>query len=316
MDQSKTVLVFGGTGHFGRHIVRNLAAKGVPVRVLTRSATRARGILPKAVELVEGDIESGEAVSKAIHDVGRVVVSISAFNCKQIRRMRDIERDAVIAALDKAGRVGISRVVYLSVFDIQEETIEQPLPDFAQIKLEVERYLKSSCFNWTVIGVPPSMEIFFAMIRGNRMVVPGGGLKALPTISSVDLGEIVAQTTVRDDFGGRRIRVAGPELLSFPEAAKRLSSVYGKTIRVLAVPMVLPRMAWYVTRPFIRLSGTLYFVNTILSFIRLLNKFPQEIALRALEDHKNLVRTFDYTPTTLVMEAKRRLDAERSNIEY
>ena len=80
--------------------------------------------------------------------------------------------------------------------------------------------------------------------------------------------------------------------------------------------MVLPRMAWYMTRPFIRLSGTLYFVNTILSFIRLLNKFPQEIALPALEDHKDLLRTFDYTPTTLVMEAKRRLDAERSNIEY
>ena len=50
MDQRNTVLVLGGTGHYGQRIVRSLAAKGVPVRVLTRSATRAHGILPETVE--------------------------------------------------------------------------------------------------------------------------------------------------------------------------------------------------------------------------------------------------------------------------
>jgi hypothetical protein len=141
------------------------------------------------------------------------------------------------------------------------------------------------------------------------VVVPGGGPQALPTISPVDLGEIVTPTTLRDDLGGRRIRVAGPELLSFPEAARRLSAVYGTRIRCLAIPLVLPRIAWYVTRPLIRLSTTLYFVNTILGFIQLLNRFPQESALGALEDHKDLVRTFNYTPTTLEMEARRHASA-------
>lgn len=307
MDQRNTVLVLGGTGHYGQRIVRSLAAKGVPVRVLTRSATRAHGILPETVEVVEGDIESREAVAMAIQGVGRVVVSVSAFDRKQIRRMWAIERDAVIAALDEAKNASISRIVYLSVFEIWEEIAGRLYLDNAKIKLEVERHLKSSGFTWTIIGVPPSMEIFFAMTRGDRMVVPGGGPKVLPTISPVDLGEIVAQTALRDDLGGRRIRVAGPELLSFPEAARRLSAVYGKTIRFRAIPLFLPRMAWYVTRPLIRLSSTLYFVNTMLGFIQLLNEFPQEIALEALQDHKDLVRTFNYTPTTLEMEARRRL---------
>jgi uncharacterized protein YbjT (DUF2867 family) len=307
MEQRKTVLVLGGTGHYGQHIVKNLAAKGVPVRVLTRSATRAHGILPESVELVEGEIESREAVAAAIRGVGCVVVSVSAFDRKQIRRMWAIERDAVIRVLEEAKRADIVRIVYLSVFDFRKDIAARLHLDSANIKLEVESYLKSSGFNWTVIGVPPSMEIFFAMIRGARMIVPGGGPKALPTISPADLGEIVAQTTLRDDLGGRRIRVAGPELLSFPEAARRLSTVYGKTIRFLAIPLVLPRMAWYVTRPLIRISSTLYFVNAMLGFIQLLNQFPQEIALAALQDHKDLLRTFDYAPTTLEMEARRRL---------
>ena len=39
----------------------------------------------------------------------------------------------------------------------------------------------------------PSMEIFFAMLRGDTLVVPGGGPPALPTVAASDLGEIAAQ---------------------------------------------------------------------------------------------------------------------------
>ena len=307
MSQRGTVLVLGGTGHFGQHIVGSLAAKGVSVRVLTRSATRARGNLPETVQVTEGDLESRETVTRALQGVNRVVVSVSAFRRGQIRKMWAIERDAVIAALDEAKVAGVKRIVYVSVFDIRPEIPDRLHLDSARIKQEVETYLKSSAFDWTIIGAPPSMEIFFAMMRDDRMVVPGGGPKAVPTISPVDLGEIVAQAVLRDDLGKRRIRLAGPELLSFPEAAKRLSVVYRKTIRFTAIPLSLPRIAWYVTWPLGRFSGTLYYVHTMLGFVQLLNEFPQDMALASVEDHKDLVRTFSYTPTTLEMAARRRL---------
>ena len=307
MDQGERVLVLGGTGHYGQHIVRSLRAKGVPVRILTRSATRARALGPDTVEIVEGDLESRDVVTRAIKGATCVVVSVSAFSREQILRMRAIERDAVITALDEARKAGIRRVVYVSVFDIREEIPARLHLDQARIKLEVERYLRSSDLEWTIIGAPPSMEIFFAMTRGDRMIVPGGGPKALPTISPVDLGEIVAQTALRSDLAGRRIRAAGPEPLSFPEAARRLSAVYGRTIRVKVIPLALPVMVWYLTRPLARLWSAFYFINTMLGFIRLLNEFPQDLAEGALEDHRDLLCTFSYTPTTLEMEAKRRL---------
>ncbi|MCJ7797715.1 MAG: NAD(P)H-binding protein, partial [Thermoleophilia bacterium] len=306
MTQCGNVLVLGGTGHYGRHIVAGLEAKGVPVRVLTRSAVRARGSLPRTVELTEGDLESREDVARALRDADRVVVAVSAFTRAQIRTMRAIERDAVIAALDEARVAGVKRVLYVSVFDIRPEIPGRLHLDSARIKLGVETYLQSSDFEWTVLGAPPSMEVFFAMIRGDRMVVPGGGPKAIPTISPVDLGEIAAQAVLRDDLGGRRIRLAGPELLSFPEAAKRLSAVCGTTIRFTAIPLILPKMAWFVTWPLARFSRSLDYVHTILGFALLLNAFPQNMALASVEDHGNLVRTFSYTPTTLEMEARRR----------
>ncbi len=307
MTQSARVLVLGGTGHYGRHIVRSLVAKGVRLRVLTRSVARARGILPGTVDLTEGDLESRDAVARALEGVDRVVVAVSAFTRDQIRKLVAVERDAVIAALDQAEAAGVTRVVYVSVFDIQPRQIPHLVRlDIATVKQDVEAYLKTSDFDWTVLGAPPSMDLFFAMMRGGRMMVPGGGPKSLPTISPVDLGEVAAQAVLRDDLGRQRIRVAGPEPLSFPEVARRLSALYGKTIRFTAIPLVLPKIAWYATWPLAKLSSSLEYVHAILGFIQLLNSFPQDIALASVKDCENLVRIFTYTPTTLEMEARRR----------
>jgi len=305
--QSARVLVLGGTGHYGRHIVRSLAAKGVPVRVLTRNVARASGVLPETVELTEGDLESPDSVARALQGIDRVVVAVSAFTRDQIRKMVAVERDAVIAALDQAAAAGVRRVVYLSVFDIQPQKMPRQVHlDSATIKLDVETYLRSSAFNWTVLGAPPSMELFFAMTRGDRMLVPGGGPKSLPTISPVDVGEIAAQAVLRDDLDRQRIRLVGPEPLSFPEAASRLSAVYGRTVRFTAIPLILPKIAWYATWPLARFSAPVDYVHQLLGFIQLLNSFPQDVALASVKDHDKLVRIFSYTPTTLEMEARRR----------
>jgi uncharacterized protein YbjT (DUF2867 family) len=301
------VLVLGGTGHYGRHIVRSLAAKGVPVRVLTRNVVRARGVLPEAVELTEGDLESPASVARALQGIERVVVAVSAFARDQIRTMVAVERDAVIAALVQAQAARIRRVVYLSVFDVQPRQMPRRVHlDSGTIKLDVETYLRSSGFNWTILGAPPSMELFFAMLHGDRMIVPGGGPKALPTIAPVDVGEISAQAVLRDDLDGERIRLAGPEPLSFREAARRLSAFYGRTIRFTAIPLFLPRIAWYATWPLARFSGLFDYVHQILGFTQLLNSFPEDVAFASVQDHERLVRIFSYTPTTLEMEARRR----------
>lgn len=306
MTHPGKVLVLGGTGHYGRRIVSSLAAKGVSVRVLTRSVARAGTGFAEAVEFMEGDLQSGEDVACALQGVDRLVVAVSAFTRSQIREMAAIERDAVIAALDQAKAARVKRVVYISVFDLRPEIADRLHLDSAKIKQDVEAYLRSSDLDWTVLGAPPSMEIFFAMVRGDRMVVPGGGPKAVPTISPADLGEIAAQAVLRDDLGRQRIRLAGPELLSFPEAARRLSAVYGKTISFTAIPLILPKIAWYATGALARLSRSLDYAHTILGFALLLNAFPQDLAQASVDDHGNLLSTFDYTPTTLEMEAKRR----------
>lgn len=294
------ILVLGGTGHYGRHIVKSLQEKGQQVRVLSRNAANARRILGDEAEIVEGDITSRESVVEALEGVKAVVISVSAFTPKLIRKLELIERDSVLMVLEEAQNAGISRIVYLSGYALRRGLVEELDLAFGRIKLEIETALAQSDFSWTVLGEAPSMEVFFAMIRGEKMIVPGGGPPALPTVSPVDTGEIAAQTALREDLGGRRIRVTGPEAISFPEASRRISAVTGKRLEFQKIPLFPLRVASLVTWPFNP------YLWHLVGSARLMNRFPQDLAAQVPEDHRWLVDTFSYTPTTLEMETRRR----------
>ena len=299
------ILILGGTGHYGREIVRSLVEKSVPVTVLTRNAARAKETIGVAPRFVEGDITAGDCVREALQGASALVIAVSAFSPDQIRRIKAVEQDAVIAALEEAQAAGVKRVVFVSVFEVKEDLARKHKIDSGNAKLEVERFLAGSDFNWTVLGAPPSMDIFFRMLRGKTLAVPGGGPEALPTIAPRDLGEIAARAVLRDDLARRRIRVVG-EVLGFREAAERFSRFYGKPVKFRKIPLLLPRIARALTGILSPFSNRIYYVHSLLGFIKLLNQFPPEIAAQARLDLADLRRTFNFNPTTLELEAERR----------
>jgi NADH dehydrogenase len=65
-----TVVVFGGTGFFGRRLVLRLAAEGATVRVAVRHPERARETLhavdPDRVTVVRADVRDQVSVGAAV----------------------------------------------------------------------------------------------------------------------------------------------------------------------------------------------------------------------------------------------------------
>jgi len=237
---------------------------------------------------------------QALRGARAVVVSLSAFSPRLIRQLERIERDAVLRVFEEARVAGISRIVYLSAYELRPALIEELDLAFGRVKLAVETALAKSDSNWTVLGVAVSMEIFFATIRGGKMMVPGGGPPALSTVSPLDLGEIAAQVVLREDLDGKRIRVTGPEALSFREAARRISAVRGKPLTVQKIPLLPLQVAATFARP------VNPYLQHLLASVRLMTRFPQDLAAAVPQDHQWLLNAFDYVPTTLEMEARHR----------
>ncbi len=299
-----TVVVFGGTGHYGQHIVKSLMKRSIPTRIVTRNRNRAVELFPdfedqiedSTLEIFEGDILSDNSIKESLNGTSVVIMAVSAFNRKLIKKMWEIEYDATINVMSEAKKQGISRLVYISVFYKPDPLSKIPQ---AGLKFQIEEAIEKSELNYTIFGASPSMEIFFAMIRGEEnktMMVPGGGPDRLPNICAIDLGEIVAES-IDMDLPQRRYRMVGPDVISFVEAADRISKVIEEPIKFRKIPLIPIRIAAFITG---LLSYFMPFISKLMKFIILLNtQFTSEIADQSIKDHEILVSTFDYEPVTL-----------------
>ncbi len=153
------VLVTGGGGFIGSHIVDALLERGITVRVLDNFATGHRGNINGVldeVELVEGDIQSYERVSKAA--AGCEVVLHQAALPSVPRSIQDpLTSNAtnVIGTLNvllAARDHGVRRVVYASSSSVygagaelpkHEELPTLPISPYATAKLAGESYARS-----------------------------------------------------------------------------------------------------------------------------------------------------------------------------
>lgn len=302
----KKVIVYGGTGFYGRKVVEKLVQKGQYVKVVTRNAENAKKIVGHNVELFEGDVTAKETISKSLKNVSAIVICLSAMTNKLIRKMKQIERDAVLTIMEEAQKANISRLVYMSGYEMRGQLLNDlKIPEFGAIKIEVEERIKQSDFNWTILGDAPAFEMFFAFLNNGKMAVPGGGLKPFPTISPDDVGEITAQIVMRNDLNNKRIKLTGPKSYSFPEVAKLMTDISGKRVKHMTIPLFLINIVSFLLLPFTP------FVRYLYKSLKMLNNFPTDLADAVPKDHMLLRELFNYEPVTLEMEIKQRIKENR-----
>jgi len=302
MIDTNQIIVYGGTGFYGQKVVGKLVQKGQSVKVVTRNSENARKIVGDKVELFQGDVTEKGIIEKSLKNVSAIVICLSAMSNKLIRKMKEIERDAVLEIMEQAKKANISRLVYMSGYEMRKQFLDDlKIPEFGEIKIEIEDKIRQSDFNWTILGDAPAFEMFFAFLNNGRMTVPGGGMIAFPTISPEDVGEITAQIVVRDDLNGKRIKLTGPKAYSFPEVAKLMSDISGKRIKHMTIPLFVVNIVSFLLLPFTP------FVRYLYKSLKMLNNFPADLAEGVPEDHKLLRELFDYEPITLEMEINRRI---------
>lgn len=311
MDKDdKQILIYGGTGFYGRKVVEKLIAKGQSVKVVSRNISKARQILGAKVDLFQGDVTHSETIVESLKNVSSIVICLSAMSRKLIRKMELIERDAVLTIMEEAKKAGISRLVYMSGYEMRAQLLyDLKIPEFGDIKIEIELEIFQSDFNWTILGDAPAFEIFFAFMRNRRMVVPGGGKNAIPSISAEDVGEITAQTVLRNDLNQHRIKLTGPKAYSFPEVAMKISELSGKKLKHMTIPLFIVNIISYLILPINP------FVRYLYKSLKLLNNFPADLSENVPNDHKLLRELFDYEPVTLDMEIMQRIKENRLSIK-
>jgi NADH dehydrogenase len=242
-----TVLVTGGTGFIGPHVVHTLRAQETPVRALVRNPARAGRLTAWGAELATGDVTDPAALGAAFEGVDAVVhlVAIIKGSPAEFERVMSEGTRNVVAAAQEAG---VRRFVLASALGLDERS-KDAVPYFAA-KWEMERAVKESGLEHVIFrpsfvfgrdgGVLPTF-IRLARLAPVTPIV-GPGTQRLQPIWVEDLAQYYARALTDPAAANRVFDLGGPEAVTWNEFWDRLKRVLGLRRPSVHVPFGAMRL--------------------------------------------------------------------------
>jgi uncharacterized protein YbjT (DUF2867 family) len=224
------ILVTGGTGTLGRHVVPLLRQAGHDVRVLSRRAHEAAD----GVEYVTGDLLEDDGVQAAVDGVGTVL------HCAGGPKGDDeATRNLVRAAL----AAGTRHLVYISVVGADRvplvSGVDRTMFGYFGYKLAAERVVAESGLPWTTLRAAQFHDLLLKVVQSMAKlpVIPvPAGFRFQP----VDTGEVAARLVelALGTPAGMVPDIAGPRVHTMAELVRGYLRAHGK--HRLMVPVRLP----------------------------------------------------------------------------
>jgi UDP-glucose 4-epimerase len=258
------ILVTGGAGFIGSHLVDKLLDADAKVRVLDDLSTGKLENLPRdeALEIIEGDIRDAALVDRCVEGMDAVVhlaavASVQASVDDPVRT-HQVNFDGTLNLLEASRRSGIRRFIYAcsaAVYGdtvnipVAEETIPCPLSPYAIDKLSGEYYLlhyhrkynlAATSFRFFNIYGPrqdPSspysgvISIFMDCLRRNRPVtVFGDGSQTRDFVYVADLAALLARAVGGTEGIGGIFNVGTGKRYSLLQLLGHIEKLSGKKI--------------------------------------------------------------------------------------
>jgi uncharacterized protein YbjT (DUF2867 family) len=205
---TKPTLVLGATGKTGRRVAERLTARGLPVRLGSRS-----GAPPF-------DWDDRTTWTPALHGMGAAYVTYYP----------DLAIPGAAATVgdfaNLAIKSGVRRLVLLSGRG----------EDGA---LRGEQAVRDSGADWTILrsawfNQNFSEGFFVDQVRMGVVALPVGTVQE-PFVDADDLADIAVAALTDDRHVGQLYELTGPRLLTFPEAVEEIARAAGREIRYLQV---------------------------------------------------------------------------------
>jgi uncharacterized protein YbjT (DUF2867 family) len=232
------VLIIGGTGNVGRHVVTQLSGSGTQVRALARNPATAR--LPPEVEVVRGDLTVPESLDRCLGGIDTVFLVWVAPPAAAGPALEAIARHA-------------RRIVYLSApLKTPHPFFQQPNPSRALAE-RIERLIETSGLKWTFLR--PGMLASNALGWWGPQIRAGDVVRwphlDAPTapIDERDIAAVAVRALCEEEHAGAEYVLTGPESLTQFEQLSIIGRVLGRTLRIEEISPEEARSRWLPTWP-------------------------------------------------------------------
>jgi len=270
--QESTVLVTGGLGFIGAHVVQDLLARGWRVRILDNLYRCDRAVAAsirqlEGVDIIEGDIRYANVVDQAMRGVDAVVHLAAVCINKSISdptESLDVNMLGTQNVFDAAARGSVRRIVYASSASIygnptslpmRETDPASPLTPYCIAKLAGEHllsfYAQRSKISWlalrffNVYGPAQPVDAYYTSVvvtflrrlaAGEAPIIDGGGDQSMDFVHVSDVARSVG-LALDSSATGEALNIGTGQQTTVAELADQLIRAIGSDVR----PQFRPR---------------------------------------------------------------------------
>ena len=250
--RDRLVVVFGGSGFIGTHVVRALAKRGARVRVAMRRPhlgheLRVLGDVGQ-IQLMQANLRFPDSIDRALEDADAVVNLVAVLSERGPQRFSTLHVEGARAVAEAAARRGITRIVHFSALGAAPTGAR-----YARTKHAGERAVLEAAPTATIIR--PSIvfgpgDHFFnrfgemarnPLLYGLLGTIPliGGGKTKFQPVFVGDVADGVCAALQRDEARGRVFELGGPSVYSFKELMQYVRRETDRHPVLLPLPFVV-----------------------------------------------------------------------------
>jgi uncharacterized protein YbjT (DUF2867 family) len=211
------IAVTGATGRLGGRVARELAARGVPQRLVLRDPSRAPRLEHTEVVSVPsyGD-------TPAMRDGLRGVDTLFLVSGRE-------QKDRVaehVSAIDAAVAAGVERIVYTSFQAAAPDTTFT----FGRDHFYTEEQIRSTGLRATFLRDNLYLDYIPVFVGEDDVIRGPAGNGRVAAVARDDVADVAVGVLTTAGHDGRAYDVTGPEAFTLAEAADELSRAWGRPI--------------------------------------------------------------------------------------
>lgn len=231
-EDTRPIVITGGTGSTGSILAQMLLARGERVRALVRDPEQARARLDPRIELAVGDFADPGSLRSALAGAKAAYLA-----CGNVPHQVDYE----CSVIDEAVQSGVQRIVKLSARGAELGSAVAYWHWHAQI----EQHLRASGIPSVVLQPSFAMTNLLAAaepIRHQGLIFAPAAAATISMIHPADVAAVAAVSLVPGNEGSTFV-VTGPQAIGYAEVAADLSATIGRHVGYVDIPPSAARAA-------------------------------------------------------------------------
>lgn len=235
------ILILGGTGFVGTHLVQRLRKAGLRLRVVVRNPEKAETIKGEGVETVLGDISDPASLEKACKDIERVVHLVGIIQEGPGATFKAVHVEGTRNLIQAAKTAGVRHFFYQSALG----TRPNAKSEYHRTKWEAEELVRGSGIPYTILrpsliyGPGDQFTSRLSEIIKSSPIIPviGSGRSKIQPIYIEDVTVCIEKIVTSDAFLNEIYEIGGPEQITYEEVTRAIARAMGVSRPLVHVPI-------------------------------------------------------------------------------